>query len=694
MKEFIILTGLVLLSTHGIGQVSEFLDNPDAEEVLDSSQTRDADIYLFSKSTDDGLSLRWAPSSPNVWLEGNTYGYSVDKMQLDSNNVEKFIPLGQGLYKAWPLDEWKSIVSEDSPYTAAAAMTIYGAEESTGGDSFTKGDQDLNNRFGFALLSADLDKNAATASGLSATDQKVEIGEYVIYRIYIKDELGNARSDTSFYLCQREEVVQETAPIISEIEELENVVNLSWDKYSGSTTFTGFYIERSDDNGSTYLRITERPVLDISTNLMEGDIISYADSLETNYQSYYYRLVAVDAFGDESLPSEAVIAMGRDKTGPEAPENFIVEEQNNGFQLSWEFDNALNDITGFNIYKSVETEDNYDLISQNLSPESRAFIDNDPDPIKTNYYYVTAIDTAGNESSSKINFGITTDNIPPQAPGNLRYSIDTMGQLLILWDAPRDNDIRGYRVYVSNAQDDEFASESGDYLKQTYFATNIELETLTEKIYYFVQAIDWSYNVSENSMTLEVVKPDILPPSQSIFVDYEVTEEGISFNWIPSNSEDVKEIQLLKRELGQEWVSVNNFDQNTLTFLDKSVEEGVFYEYTLNTIDDAGNSTLSEKTLNLEALKSFFLKEIPTLEAKSEDEGIVLTIGYPEKENFTFTIYRGENEGLLSTLKILESGEEFVDKDIRKKVKYQYAVKANAMDGRDSKLSNIISIKK
>ena len=666
-------------------------------ESIDTSLTDSlkSDIYIYSKSSNEGLQLRWAPSNADVWLNGNKFGYNVDRILMDSTVSEVFLPLESGNFKPWPLADWEGIVSDSTPYTAAAAMTIYGNKDKSPSSNFFQADQELNNNFGFALLSADLDKNAAIASGLYAIDKDLKLNEYAIYRIYIKDELNNPLSDTSFVLLNYKDPVPFKAPVIEAVKEAEMQVTIEWNNSSESTKFTGFYIERSDDNGNSYVRLNDRPLLDISTNVMAGNFISHTDSLEQNYQPFLYRIVGLDAFGDQSLPSEAVVAMGKDRTPPEIPVDFIIEEtKNNQFELSWSYKDVNDEITGFNVYRSIDNEENFEIIGNNLSSSSRKFIEEFPDPIFTNYYFVTAIDTAGNEAASIVNFGITTDETAPQAPLNLRYTIDSLGQLLLEWDKPSDQDIRGYRVYVSNASDEEFAAEPGNNIDQTFFVTKLPLETLTEDIYYFVQSIDLSYNVSENSEILRVKKPDIIAPSQSIFVDYNVSLEGIYFEWIKSTSDDVLSVDLMRKSSrGQPWNKVVAFNQDSLSFLDSNVIEGKVYEYMLRTTDDDGNVTDSEKTLNLEALKSYYLKDTPVLLTSLQDEGVLLTIQYPNAENYKFTILKAKKENVLTTYKLIE-GISFLDTDIQKKTKYHYAVMATASDGRDSELSEQVMVKK
>ncbi|GLR20037.1 hypothetical protein GCM10007940_46530 [Portibacter lacus] len=89
----------------------------------------------------------------------------------------------------------------------------------------------------------------------------------------------------------------------------------------------------------------------------------------------------------------------------------------------------------------------------------------------------------------------------------------------------------------SNSKNAEFGGRSIDYLPFSHFVDSISLKTLIKNIYYCVIAIDYSYNQSEASEILEVKRPDIIPPEASIFTDYNVSEEGISFKWLKKHKQ-------------------------------------------------------------------------------------------------------------------------------------------------------------
>ena len=669
------------------------------EESLEQDQALRSDtivpeIFLVSKMTEEGMLLRWAPNTTNIWLDGIDNGYILERKMApkDSTIIATYEPLSQEAIKPWNLDQWKTIMSEDKLYVLAAAQCILDNKESdeTG---FVLKSEDYNNRLGFNLLAADLDREAAIASGLGFLDPEVEIGDIVNYRLRLKEPILSSYRDTAktFGFGVIKEV---TAPKLLEPSENENSVSLSWKKDNG---FSAFYVERSE-NGVDFSRLSETPFVDMKTEVNYlVDRIVYVDSLATNDKSYYYRIQGINSFAQLSLYSNVVEARGQDRTPPNTPVNVTAIEDVDGLVVinwDWQDFNGDNDLIGFHVLKSNDVNIGFDTISTNLLPPgANKFIDESPDIIQTNYYKIVAVDNNNNHAESAYGFLITEDDVPPAAPTNIQADIDSAGMLLLTWDPPADDDVRGYLVHFSNGRENNFAVIPGKYLIEPYYLDSLNLNTLTEEIYYYVVALDLSYNASEISEIVEVKRPDIIPPTASIFVDYKVSDQGIYFEWVRSTSDDVVDIVLERKGAEGTWMLIDDFDQQKQSYTDVNVEDSKLYSYRLKTIDDAGLFTYNKKPLTLEALTPFFLKDIEDVQLKKEKEGVALTWSYNNASDYRFVIYRKGENGKLKTYKILDGETTFVDTAIQKKENYSYAVKVEAKDGRESKISELVSSK-
>ena len=118
--------------------------------------------------------------------------------------------------------------------------------------------------------------------------------------------------------------------------------------------------------------------------------------------------------------------------------------------------------------------------------------------------------------------------MPPEPPKDLSYEIDSTGKVNIKWALGEDEDLLGYHVYFTNNKRHYLHNVSHTVLQDTVFRDTFDLQSLTETGYYKVTALDFNYNVSEFSEWLEVIKPDIVPPSAPIITNHESFEDGIT----------------------------------------------------------------------------------------------------------------------------------------------------------------------
>ncbi|MCB0655821.1 MAG: hypothetical protein KDC57_06780 [Saprospiraceae bacterium] len=655
--------------------------------LADSAMAHLPDIQLIAKAGQDGLLIRWAPTNPVVWQMGIRFGYRLERQILEegvSFEQASFVPVTMSPVKPWPLDNWQAIVNEQTPYTATAAMAIYGA--SNAGNGFVNQAHDQENRMGFNLLAADFDRQAAEASGLFYLEKDTSANTYGLYRIFIYDPVSGYRSDTTYQVIGYQTPLMNPGPQMLAPVEDEHTIQVRWE--GSNPGYSGYWIERSTDD-LHFERLNQQPFINAITDLRpDNDEIIYLDSLTENGVAYYYRVIGIDAFAEESLPSRSVKATGVDRTSPHAPDELVIREMtDHSLVLNWQLDNPSDDLAGFRVYTSKTADGDFTLLSEGLlEPGAREFRDLLPDLQNTNYYYVSAIDQNGNEAASPVQYAITADNLPPQAPVNLEYQIDSIGRLLIKWDAPADRDIRGYLIHYANEPQGPYAVVPGAYLTNTFFVDSVNLHTLTEHLYFYVIAVDWSYNASKASEILAVKKPDRIPPAPAIFTGYFAGVDTISLSWLPGASEDVQAVHLERREQGGEWRRLDRFSDQISPFLDTDISEGITYEYRLITEDDDGNRTIAEKTLTLTAQHTFFLPDIADFRVQLEKETATLTWVYPNADRFMFILYRSVKDEPLETYQLLNGITRWQDVDIKRRTDYTYAIKAKAKDGRESKL--------
>jgi len=227
---------------------------------VDTVQRRTAQIRLLARSFGDSVVLRWAPTTPGAWRLANRYGYQVWRQELQQLLTNQ--PL-----RPWPLAEWKRRFAADSHRitAAVAAQVLYGKQwgrlprNSQGWlTPLRQAAIALQNRYGFALFVADIDPSVANGLALRLVDRSAERGRVYLYTVValVPDSLYEILPATTVVR------VDEPAPIMPpanlEVSEGDREMLLSWDNIGG---FTAFWVERSEDGGRSYRRLTTVPLV-------------------------------------------------------------------------------------------------------------------------------------------------------------------------------------------------------------------------------------------------------------------------------------------------------------------------------------------------------------------------------------------------------------------------------------------------
>lgn len=165
-------------------------------------------------------------------------------------------------------------------------------------------------------------------------------------------------------------------------EENDKRIELSWSKEEG--VFYNVY--RFSEDGY--------PLAPINTLLLTNTF--FTDSGLENGKRYKYEVRSVRLVGTVRWEGEgtAVEATPRDKTPPQAPTGVQGEKKEKGVFITWE-KSAESDLLGYNIYRVGTGK------AEKLNKESRqetSFVDTEPGNARYVSYYITAVDTAGNES--------------------------------------------------------------------------------------------------------------------------------------------------------------------------------------------------------------------------------------------------------------------------------------------------------
>jgi uncharacterized protein len=591
-------------------------------------------LTAINKAKGNDILLRWLPQPAGVWLNSTQRGYYIiEKQEFKSIldfKPENFITISAGLYPWTEKQILERLETTGDSSLLIAGHCLYGDWESI--DTINELDirgmynrsQELTNRYGVALFAADRFPLAAEAMGLRYTDVNGWVEHSVIYRISLLIDSIIVAQTTTIFDGFDEKLYK---PAIKSVGEEEGKVILSWDRKIHEKSYTSYWIERSQD-GTNFERLNTIPYIhaeDIQQSLGESDI-NYIISVE-NYDPYYYRIIGIDPFGDDSQASDAVKLMGRDRTPPPVPNSakaYMPDETK--MLIEWQQDSTAADLKAYAILYSAERDGKYIPMSDQLEPDTRSFTDYFPNYFGKNYYRICAIDTAGNEACTTPIYGFIQDTIAPSKPLGLKAEIDSAGVVTLHWPPGPERDIMGYNVYFSNRYNGVFSIISSEPIRDTLYLDTLFLNSLTREVFYRIVAVDLRNNTSDFSDMVMVMRPDTIPPGPAIFTNYQVREEGVYMQWVPSSSRDVVSHRLYRKKANEVYSLLEEFiGADRTEYLDSLTESGTNYTYRIIAIDASGLRSESVKELSVQ---SMIQREIPEIILEITRQDTELSIQY------------------------------------------------------------------
>lgn len=667
------------------------------------AQTSEAKLFLKSKATPTSIKLRWAPDSPIAWHYANKYGYVLEKIVfLENGKVvqNKKIIFAETIFPK-PLSEWESVV-ESNDFAAIAAQAIYGegfevdqnlSSTSSMVQTINKA-KEMENRYSFALYAADMSVEAAQMSGLYFEDSNVDKDFKYLYRIYVNAPSEVIKLDTASVLIGLEDFHE--LPEISNVNATfeDQVVKLTW-RGVFADSYTAYWVEKSD-NGVDFDRLNKTPmVFPRPKNAVGNQLFVKLDSLEDNNKTYYYRIIGIDPFGDLG-PSSEVVSGGGIPSFSYAANIKEGKVEGGHVHLDWSFpETGTSILSYFSLYRDNINTKKQDLVIEKIPKNQRHVVDSLPN--SSNYYIIRATDTYGRFTTSFPFFVQLEDSIPPSAPESFEGRIDTLGYVYLSWKKPAEPDVSGYKLYRSNFVDGEFIALPGAIIVDTSYVDTLSLKSLTETVYYQVRAFDKRYNPSISSSTLELKKPDRIPPVTPLVTKIANDSLGILVNWELSPSVDAEKYLLYRQaENDIDWTLLHIIEEDIVLFyLDEEVEHGVRYAYTMVVVDDDGlesDPSIPKVIMRRSSLPYQPINEIDYL-IDQKERTVKLAWTYEEKKVSKYYIYKSKNGSPFNLYKELEVAQnEIIDHFSNTSEYLEYRIMAVFSTGEKSPLSDIIKI--
>ncbi|MEM6319954.1 MAG: hypothetical protein AAF960_19940 [Bacteroidota bacterium] len=662
-------------------------------------------IRLISKAYGDSIVLRWGPNHLDFWERANKAGYRIMRLEERDDGIG-FSPIG--IKTPWP-EEWVmgdlENIEKDSMALVAGQM-LYGEMDDYPQDIYEQTSL-AENRFIFSLYAAERSPLAAEILGLRYVDKNVESGKTYIYFV---DSPASTFSQSGDFEEVTNTKAENPIPQYIQTKSGEHEITLSWNKAANEVHFSSYYIERSDDDGQTFQRLTPRPLSFLSDPRYPITECIYRDSVAENYKTYIYRIIGLDAFAEESEPAE-VKGQAHDLTPPPKPYVLSGEllDDTLTMELKWGvFDEMPDDFAGFRILLNEGMEGAFDTISQLLPITDSIFrYTVMPEDDRAYFFKVATEDIHGNLGLSSVKYIHFPDLIPPAEPTNLEGSINKDGIVSLAWDHSPSDDVEGYWVFYGHHPEDQFFRKNGQLLTENFFQDTIPLKSLSEKIYYSVSAQDDNYNRSEPSFMIELDRPDNVPPVTPIMNAPVKTDTAVILSWTPSGSEDVVQYNLLRKAFSAEntrWeeVAILPADSITMVYVDKSCEFFQKYSYIVEAVDDANNYSEKSNPVTGELRYDYSQLQVSEFEVNllPDNSGVRIAWAYlppsilPEGAE-TYKVYLYKSYGGATVKEFVQLNEKqvsYFDEDLQAGALYNYAVRVIYNNGISTDMSEVLSV--
>lgn len=663
-------------------------------------QVQKPTVIVKVRAKKDRILLRWGVNNKYAWKYGNAHGYIIERTTVlrdgqPVTNPSKII-LTENPIKPRPFAEWETFVNSND-MAAVAAQAIYG-EDFEMNDSENKllkviqESEELDRRFGFSLFAIDQDFEVAQLAGLGYIDTNVKPNEKYLYKIKsaIPRELLEVEESGVFISPSEEEVLPKPMDFVGYFYK-ESFV-LVWDYENMLSYYTSYDLEKSVD-GVNFKKVNTTPITKLADN--NSSKISYTDSVAQFNKKYWYRLIGISVFGEKSQPSEHVelFAYKGITAVPFFKENVITSDTE--VLLEWTYPKEQeSDLRQFDLLRAEKAIGPYKIIKEGIFPSTRTYKYNQLASI--NYFKLKAVGKNGQSILSSPNMVQPIDSIPPVQPKGLIGTIDTLGIVELSWQANTEPDLRGYKIYRADRPNQEFTMLNKYSAQTTNFKDSINVLTFSKNVYYKIMALDQRYNESEYSDVLVLKRPDKIPPTSPIFDSYEQKDNTVILKWIKSSSDDVATEIVYRKTVNAEndlWEKVfETKTDTTALYIDKTINPGVKYLYTMVAIDESGLESPPSPPLSIDVIQSLVKPAVKGLYANVDrrNKQIQLFWRYKEENVQEYLIYKKKKGQAFSLFRTARTGEnQLIDIELNPNTTYYYGIKAVFKDGSVSKWAEI-----
>jgi fibronectin type 3 domain-containing protein len=445
-------------------------------------------------------------------------------------------------------------------------------------------------------------------------------------------------------------------------------LELSWDV---SKEINYYNIYRKKQNEKKFTKINP-DLMFISKEYAQKTRILYTDKDIKAGESATYYIRRIDMFAKEGTPSshfKGEIKIAK-KVKPSVVKNLFTTSTDSKIKIKW---SKIQNVLGYNIYRSKIYQGNFKKI--NKKPiKKEVYFDKNFKSDKNYYYYVTAINMHGESKPSVTMLAYARDTTKPLKPTNLTAKVSA-GLVSLQWMKVKDDNLVGYRVYVSMDEDaSQWSLINKEILKTNSYEHN-RSKTLSRFPYYYrVSAVDKTFNESFPSKIVKTKLSDVTAPNQPFIKKFRAYTAKITLEWSKIVVYDMEGYNVY-RKTDKKLIKLNKTLLKNSIFIDTKPLKGA-NEYVIAAVDASGNESV-KKDSRVIYLKDIKPVKIENFKLSKTKDGIKATFTCSDTDYAGFKLFRssGEIVEYFNVSNFVKS-KSYTDKSISKKTTYFYVVKA------------------
>jgi len=545
-------------------------------------------IKLISEKYANGVMLKWIPLDADAWQLLRDNGVNLYRYKISDNGTDlpynnmlttkstllnMEFPAAEVMWNAAPLSNLPSAPAAKAILYDPNVAPTFGNDELANAIKFETG---KNNKYTLAMLVANTDFDVAIAMALGYDDMSIDQND--TYR-YIVEIQGTEISDVIEVYPGSSLVLP--APKNFKIEGGDKVALLEWKQDLKNTPYIGYTVENSMD-GIMFQAVNDVPFVSSSGDdeaLGSSPKAYFIDSLSQNFVDYYYRVRGVTAFGTQGDPTQFLVVKGQPKSMDLELLIAIDNVTQNSATIKWGgiSSTQASKVDHFDLYRTNDPmKEPVKVNTSPISASDRFYTESNIGVAE--YYIITMYDIYGNYYKSNMLLVQLKDDGPPQAPEIRAFQASQDGTIEIDWADNPEPDIDGYRIYRGNLREGNFA-EIGK-TDESEFIEYLNLNSLTDSVFYRVLAYDFRGNYSEYSEIIAMARPNNIAPSNPLMVGGMALSEGIYLDWEPSESTDISNHRLERKFHNSNlWETMLEFTTEDSTYYEKKYIDVIAYNY-------------------------------------------------------------------------------------------------------------------